>query len=180
MADVFINVEAKFDVKKLLRQFEALATDETAMLEIYNLFAKLIEPWVPMDNGILAHGYEITPNYLRYPGPYAHYQYIGQIYGPNYPIVEGGTVQGFYTNPYGKRVPIITGGTVVGWYSPPHKEPDYTAGKNEDGQITYNKEKHEHASKEWDKAAYPVIKDQFLQGVKNILIKRWGELYGND
>lgn len=156
MADVFINVEAKIDVKKLLRQFEQLTTDETAMLEIYNLFAKLIEPWVPMDNGILAHGYEITPNYLRYPGPYAHYQYMGIVYGPNIPLFDDT-------------------GELIGFYSPPQKYP-----KEPEQEIIYNKEKHEHASKEWDKAAYPVIKDQFLQGVKDILTRRWGELYSND
>ena len=180
MADVIINVEAQLDVKKLLKQFEQLTTDDTAMLEIYNLFAKLIEPWVPMDNGILAHGYEVTPEHLRYPGPYAHYQYRGIVYGPNYPIKEGGEVVGFFTNPYGKKAPIIEGGTIVGWYSPPEKFPDPTGGQNHDGQLTYNKEKHEHASKEWDKAAYPVIKDQFLEGVKQILIRRWKELYADN
>ena len=74
MADVIVNTEVSFDVNKLIHQFDGLITDDKTMLEIYNLFAKVIEPWVPMDTGILAHGYEVTPNYLRYHGPYAHYQ----------------------------------------------------------------------------------------------------------
>lgn len=170
-ADIFFNTQVSFDVNRLLTQFSGLINDDQTMLEIHMLFAKLIEPWVPMDNGVLAHGYEITPEYIKYPGPYAHYQYMGVVYGPNYPIKVGGEVIGFFTNPYGKKSPIIEGGEIVGWYSPPHKEP---TGE----ELTYNKEKHEHASKEWDKAAYPVIKDQFLEGVKAILIRRMGEIYG--
>lgn len=158
MADVIINTEIKFDVDNLLKRFEKLATDDKTMLEIYNLFGKLIEPWVPMDNGILAHGYEITPNYIRYPGPYAHYQYMGIVYGPNIPLFDDA-------------------GQLIGFYSPPgeRKSP-----KEPEQKIIYNEEKHKRASKKWDKAAYPVIKDQFLQGVKDILIRRWGELYGNN
>lgn len=155
MADIVVNTEIAFDVSKLLKQFEQLATDDKTMIDIYNLFAKLIEPWVPMDSGILAHGYEITPNYLRYPGPYAHYQYMGIVYGPNIPLFDGA-------------------GQIIGFYSPPQKYP-----KEPEQEIVYNKEKHERASKEWDKAAYPVIKDQFLEGVKQILTRRWRELNAN-
>lgn len=171
MADVIVNTQVAFDVQALLNQFDKLIDDDKTMLEIYNLFAKIIEPWVPMDNGILAHGYEVTPQHLRYKGPYAHYMYMGEIYGPNYPIKEGGKIVGFFTNPYGKKSPIIEGGEIVGWYSPPHKEP---TGR----EITYNKEKHPLASKEWDKAAMEVKKDEFLLGVKAILTRRWAELYG--
>ena len=143
------------DVRRLINQFDELATDDTAMLEIYNLFGKIIEPYVPMDEGVLAHGYEITPNYIRYPGPYAHYMYMGEIYGPNIPITD-------------------KNGDIIGWRSPPGKGSKYPTGR----EITYSKEKHEKASKEWDKAAMIEKKDEFLAGVKNILIRRARELYG--
>lgn len=151
-ADIFFNTQVSFDVNRLLKQFSGLINDDQTMLEIHMLFAKLIEPWVPMDNGVLAHGYEITPEHIKYPGPYAHYQYMGIVYGPNIPLFDDT-------------------GQLIGFYSPPHKEPT-------NREITYNKEKHELASKEWDKAAYPVIKDQFLEGVKAILIRQMGEKYG--
>lgn len=152
MADVIVNTEISFDVNKLIHQFDCLITDDKTMLEIYNLFAKIIEPWVPMDTGILAHGYEVTPNYLRYHGPYAHYQYMGIVYGPNFPQFD-------------------EAGNIVGWASPPKKY-------KTDRPLEYNKEKHERASKEWDKAAMKVVKDQFLEGVRQILIRRHKELYG--
>ena len=171
MADIIVNTEIKSDLDQLFRQFEDTLNDDATMIQIYNLFGKMIEPWVPMDTGILAHSYEVTPNYLKYPGPYAHYQYMGILYGPTYPIFEGGDVKGFYTNPYGKKAPFIVGGNLVGYYSPPHK---YPTGED----LTYSAEKHERASKEWDKAAMKVVKDQFLAGVKDILIRRHKELYG--
>ena len=153
MADITVNVEASFDLNKILKQFDKLTEDEKVWMSINNLFAKLIEPWVPMDNGILAHGYEITPQHIRYPGPYAHYQYMGEKYGPNIPLYDDA-------------------GQLIGFYSPPKK---YPTGED----LIYNKEKHERASKEWDKAAYPVIKDQFIQGVKEILIRRLREINAN-
>ena len=153
MADIIVNMDVAFDVRKLIGQFDKLVDDDKTMLAIYNLFAKIIEPWVPMDNGVLAHGYEVTPNYLRYPGPYAHYQYMGIVYGPNIPIFDDT-------------------GELIGFYSPPEK---YPTGE----ELQYNKEKHELASKEWDKAAMKVVKDEFLQGVKNILIQRWAEINGS-
>lgn len=150
--DVFLNTEVSFDVDKLMRQFDSLIDDKQTMIDIYNLFGKLIEPWVPMDTGILAHSYQITPDYIRYPGPYAHYMYMGIVYGPNFPQFD-------------------EAGNIVGWASPPKKY-------KTDRPIVYSKEKHDRASKEWDKAAMSVVKDQFIEGVKEILIRRHKELYG--
>lgn len=149
--DIIVNTEISSDISDLLNQFQGLIDDETTMLQIYNLWGKIIEPFVPMDNGILAHSYEVTPNYLRYHGPYAHYQYMGIMYGPNFPIFDNGQL--------------------VGFYSPPKKYPT-------DIPLNYNTEKHPLASKEWDKAAMTLKKDEFLEGVKAIMIRRYKQLYG--
>lgn len=149
MADIYFNAEVAVDVNKLTKQFEGLL-DDTTMLEIYNLWAKMIEPYVPMESGMLAHGYEITPNYLKYPGPYAHYQYMGIVYGPNIPLFENGEL--------------------VGFRSPPGK--GSKSPKDPYQELVYSVEKHPLASKEWDKAAWATIKDSFLEGVKQIIIRR--------
>ena len=147
--DVFFNAEVAFDVNKLTKQFDTLL-DDTTMLEIYNLWGKMIEPWVPMDTGILAHGYEVTPQALIYPGPYAHYQYMGIVYGPNIPIFEDGELVGFRSPPgKGSKSPKV-----------PYQE------------LVYSTEKHPLASKEWDKAAWATIRDSFVEGVRQILIRR--------
>lgn len=51
--------------------------DDSTMLAVHNAFARLIDPWVPMLEGPLSQTLEITPEYVRYLVPYAHYQYNG-------------------------------------------------------------------------------------------------------
>ena len=51
--------------------------DANTMLEIHNLLAKYCDPYVPFLEGPLSQTTEITPNYVRYTQPYAHYQYHG-------------------------------------------------------------------------------------------------------
>ena len=56
------------------------------------------KPYVPMQTGVLANSpYTMTvlgSGEVIYPGPYAHYQYYGEIYGPNIPIegAEGNVI----------------------------------------------------------------------------------------
>lgn len=166
-----VHIDVHMDTNKLAQQFEALKDDEV-MRQIHNEFFRQCDPYVPMSEGILSHvNVEITKDYVKYGQPYAHYMYMGEIYGPNYPIKEGGEVVGFFTNPYGKKAPIIEGGIIVGWYSPPHKHPTGRA-------INYSTEKHELASKEWDKAMMRDKGDVFLNEVKDIIMQKFKELYG--
>ncbi len=66
-------------------------------------------PYVPHDTGYL----ETSPNAVTeigsgevvYPGPYAHYMYYGQVYGPNIPvfIAEGSDEPAYFFSPPGKK-----------------------------------------------------------------------------
>lgn len=64
-------------------------------------------PYVPYDEGILARSAytatEIGSGEVVYDTPYARYQFYGEVWGPNFPIVENGEI--------------------VGWKSPPEKHP---------------------------------------------------------
>jgi len=71
-----IQYQVHIDDKALRKQMEELA-DRTTMLRIQNLFAKTIDPWVPFLEGPLSQTLEITPEYVKYNVPYAHYQYTG-------------------------------------------------------------------------------------------------------
>lgn len=166
-----VRVDVNIDTKKLQQQFESLLDDD-CMYQIHDLFYKMNDPYVPMDEGNLAYtSVEVTKDSVRYNQPYARYMYMGEVYGPNYPIKEGGEVVGFFTNPYGKKAPIIEGGIITGWYSPPHKHP---TGR----EIRYNTSNHPLATKEWDKAMMRDKGDVFLKQVADILLKRCKELYG--
>ena len=142
---VLFNVHV--DSAKIAKELSAITSDNKTMLAIHNLFAKLINPYVPMDEGDLSQGVKISAEYVWYDKPYAHYQYIGEIYGPNIPIYENGVI--------------------VGWRSPPGKGSKHPTGR----QIEHSKEKHLDASKEWDKVAMtnPEIKQKFEKGVENII-----------
>lgn len=147
-----VRVGVNINTKKLEQQFQSLVDDD-CMYQIHNLFYKMNDPYVPMDEGVLAQNHEITKDYVAYRVPYAHYQYVGEVYGPNIPLIEDGIV--------------------VGWFSPPGQK------KHPTGQeIQYNTEKHPLASKEWDKAMMRDKGDIFLKQVADILVQRCKELYG--
>lgn len=65
-------------------------------------------PYVPFDTGTLSRSpYAVTDfgsGQVIYPGPYAHYQYMGEVYGPNIPIIdsESGSLVRFIS-PKGQR-----------------------------------------------------------------------------
>lgn len=149
-----VKINVNIDTKELAKKFESLKDDE-CMYEIHDLFAKMCDPYVPMYEGVLSQSVAlgISMSSITYPGPYAHYQYVGEVYGPNIPIIEDGIVVGFFSPPGQKKQPT---------------------GK----EIQYNKEYHPKASKEWDKAMMNEKGDEFLKAVTNILLERCKELYG--
>lgn len=147
-----IHIEVKNDA--LIKKFQTVVNDDQVCLQLHNLFAKEMDPFVPMDNGHLAQSVEVTKDYVRYPGPYAHYQYVGIVYGPNIPMFD-------------------ETGNIVGWWSPPGKP------KNPTGRsIVYSTSGHPLASKEWDKAMLETKGEDFRKQVKEILVKKAVELYG--
>lgn len=67
--------------------------------------------YCPWETGTLAKSaYSATQlgeGKVIYPGPYAHYMYYGEIYGPNIPIFDDNTGEptGFYSPPGRKKRP---------------------------------------------------------------------------
>lgn len=55
--------------------------------------------YVPFEEGILAYSAntatEVGSGEVIYDQQYAHYQYYGEIWGPNFPIVENGVITGW-------------------------------------------------------------------------------------
>jgi hypothetical protein len=99
---------------------------------------KLYQPYVPMDSGTLSQQVTIEPKTITHTAPYAHYQYTGAVYGPNFPITVGGVIEGFFSKPGVPKHP--TGAS-----------------------LNYRKDKHPLASAKWDKAAEPSQKDALIQ-----------------
>lgn len=67
--------------------------------------------YCPRDSGSLAESAytatQIGSGTVVYPGPYAHYQYYGEVYGPNIPIFDdnSGEPTGFWSPPGQKKKP---------------------------------------------------------------------------
>lgn len=132
----------------IVGKLEDLVRDNQTMLEIHNLYAKMMEPYVPFGSDL--GNMEVTPEYVRYNTPYAHYDYIGEVYGPNIPIIEDGIV--------------------VGWFSKPGEQKHLTG-----RQLQFQKPK---ASAYWDKAMLAEKREEFCTQVERILARRAKELYG--
>lgn len=124
----------KFDVKvewnRPVKQIaEKAAGGDAGALFLANEAKRLMDPYVPADNLVLAQNVrtyvEDGDGIVHYQSPYAHYQYEGEIYGPNYPIKDGEEI--------------------VGWRSPPRKTP--TGRKMEHSTF-----RHPLATSHWDQA----------------------------
>ena len=88
---------------------------------------RLYAPYVPFESGALRDSVTIEPKTITHNAPYAHYQYTGDVYGPNYPITQNGVR--------------------VGYYSPPNRPKSRTGER-----LKY---KNPLASAKWDEAAAP-------------------------
>ena len=148
-ADIFNQA-----LKPLLDELE---NDDTTMLEVANLFAKMCDPYVPFLEGVLSQSglAQVQPRLVTYGNdsvPYAHYMYEGEIYGPNIPIKEDGEI--------------------VGWFSPKDK-PKQPTGR----QMSFSTDYHPRATAHWDKVMLQEKGDEFNAQVEQILIRRARELW---
>lgn len=146
-----VTVNVNIDDDEIQNKLNRILSDPSVGLAIHNLLAKMCDPYVPMDEGHLAQTLEITPHYVRYTSPYAHYMYEGIVYGPN--------------------IPIIKDGVITGWFSPPGKA-KHPTGKD----IEYDLSKHPLASRHWDKRMMEAVGDEFIAGVRAILKAKAGEI----
>ena len=139
----------KFDVDvnvtKIQTFFAGLNDDAEIKLLVHNAFAKELNPYVPMQTGVLSQTPIITDKGVTYTQPYAHYQYTGIVYGPNIPVIENGTV--------------------TGWFSPPGKGSKHPTGR----QINYSTELHPLATHHWDEARMRDRGSEFTKEVEKII-----------
>ena len=119
---------------------------QPGMLFLATTAARFMDPYVPSDNLVLAQNVDITADedagYITYNSPYAHYQYMGELYGPNIPIFDGEELMGFW--------------------SPPHKNP---TGR----KLKYNTFRHPLATDHWDQAMMTARKEDLAKSYEEYL-----------
>lgn len=71
------------------------------------IIADMVKPYVPKKSGTLRDTVKIGPRTIVFGSglPYARYQYMGEVYGPNHPIMQNGIVVGWFSKPGEKKVP---------------------------------------------------------------------------
>jgi len=169
---VNVNVNAKAIEKKL----DKVIHDETLMFQVHTAFKKYCNDYVPARTTTMAQSVEIdtkakpesesgvytlkdrvkvTKDYVHYIQPYAHYQYVGEVYGPNFPLFD-------------------EDGDIKGWRSPKGKGSKHPTGR----ALQYSTQVHPKASKEWDKAMMADKGEQFMKELRGLIKWRAKQLYG--
>lgn len=143
-------ITVRVDVSPLIKRLgHVIEPDEKLMLHAHSRFAEYCAAYVPMENGTLSKSTNITPDFVEWTQKYAHYMYMGEIYGPNIPIKDDTT------------------GTIIGYFSPLGKQKHPTGRR-----LTYSKEVHPQATDHWGDAAVAAHMADLLEDIGKHIEKR--------
>lgn len=134
---------------QIVQKLSAIENNERILLACHNTLARMCDPYVPMQQGVLAQSIQISKDGVTYTQPYAHYQYVGEVYGPSWPIIQDGVI--------------------VGWRSPKGEGTKHPTG----GQLSYSKEMHPLATHHWDQAMMRDHGDEFKAEIAKIIKGEW-------
>lgn len=132
--DVIVNINTKKMVDKI-------RNDDSFWYYAATEWNRLYSKYVPFETGTLRDTVTISPKQITHTAPYAHYQYTGEVYGPNYPIIQNGVHVGYFSTPDRKKHP--TGKSL--------------------------KYKNPLASKEWDKRAEATQKRKLISSLQKYI-----------
>ena len=101
-----VTVNVNWDYTNFQRRWKDILEDPRIKRSVGRLFAEMCEPYIPESSGALINSVKVTKNYVSWNTPYAHYQYTGMVYGPNFPITDGdGNIVGWYSRRGQKKKP---------------------------------------------------------------------------
>lgn len=107
---ITVKVFMPRDTATLLRRFN-LEKGGKVQQVIDTKVIEFDEDYAPWDSGTMAKSAygatQIGSGKVIYPGPYAHYMYYGEVYGPNIPVFEddSGVPMRFFSPPGRKKHP---------------------------------------------------------------------------
>lgn len=84
-----------------LNEFTKMFDDQEMRTRINYFILTAIQPYVPKQSGELRKSYKVRPDRITWGEglDYAHYQHEGVVWAPNYPIMSGGKIVGWYSPP---------------------------------------------------------------------------------
>ncbi len=101
-----IRVRISVDSQSLDGKLSKLINNSDVMREVHRLLGEQCNKFVPEKTGALRASMNPTPEFVSWSTPYAHYQYEGEVYGPNYPIMREGNIVGWYSRPGVQKYPM--------------------------------------------------------------------------
>lgn len=107
---VRVIVKPDIDTKKILAR-RGLGASHAAEKHLAKVVRAFCDPYVPMDQSTLKNTAQVVDaageTYVLYNQPYAHYQYMGEVYGPNIPVHDKATGElvGFFSLPNVEKRP---------------------------------------------------------------------------
>ena len=114
MSTISINIE-RFRTDRQ-KQLIKMLNDKRVQKEANEILKDYINIFVPKDSGDLRRSAIVTHESISWGDglEYARYQYEGEIYGKNYPIIKGGRIVGWFSKP---DVPKFPTGRKIGDFS---------------------------------------------------------------
>lgn len=100
-----VRIKPKVNRTKLQRKLLDLVGNEKTKRGINQIIADMVKPYVPYKSGSLRESVQVGPKTIAWRKVYARYQYYGEVYGPNFPIMSGGKIVGWYSRPGEKKHP---------------------------------------------------------------------------
>lgn len=116
-----IKIETERFQTKVQQKLLKMLDDKAVRKEINTRVKDAINQFVPMKSGALRKSAIVTHKSISWGRnlAYARYQYGGEVYGPNLPIIQNGTIVGWYSIPGRKKHPtgreLGVPGEWMGW-----------------------------------------------------------------
>lgn len=82
--DVSIIIENRGISTAIQRKLSHLLDDPEVQKGVTEIVRDAMNKFVPRATGNLASHTEVTDDEIVWTAPYAHYQYVGEVYGPNF------------------------------------------------------------------------------------------------
>lgn len=85
-----IQLKAEIKYSRKMDKLVKLLNDKEVKTNVNQFIADAIQPYVPKKSGKLRRSLYVGPNVISWGRglAYAHYQFEGEVYGPNYPGIE--------------------------------------------------------------------------------------------
>ena len=121
MADgaIYITPHTENVQTVLQKKLYSLINDEQARIDANKKIAECINKYVPEQSGELRESVQVDSQTISWHTPYARYQYSGEVYGPNHPLMYKGTIYGWSTPRGPEKYPtgreLGTPGEWKGW-----------------------------------------------------------------